>query len=1074
MKRLWMLNLLVVLSLVLGSAPPALLPHQQPTALAQENSPDEILWPEAIPILTCTGTGTGGDLADLRGIRFTVSQSFDAIETRFDASSPGTYSFTAEIRRSSGFLGAPIATATASIQLPGSIGHTPYKPVRFNFGNIAVSGAETFTVKFTGFSGPGIVYFETFGIGNAPCPNVEQTNENNVADPTVRGDPAGFKVLAPNPSSFSLSSTFTNTPPKIDGVLDFGEWNYSNRIPFDNGFITVMNDGMRLYVLLDVLGDTTNDPRNDDYFWVAFDVNRNGVIDANQDLLFAPDPNGNLRYSYFLGPNSWTTLQPTTYSSRAKGFGCFWGDGSFTLTSLFPLQFTCSQHRLWELAFDLAEIGSHAPGAARIGLRVASQNPAFINEIPANIGSDFSNLIHVSLAAPPSPIFAPPILATVGFDSKPIEVTQAVQDMDNTLPLVKDKPTVARVYARTTGVATAQNIKVYLYGSSGGVDLPGSPLAVMYQAPTTINRNLLTHTANFLLPTTWDEGSVIFSARAANFGGKTASTGSQTLTFTAKRIPTYWIIPLNTGTAASPVLTTQARMDEQASYLKAVFPLANVNIVQKPHTVIGPTTVANAIQDLNTYYNSTVLAWVLTLIFTGKPPFTLPDQIYGFHVGGGGISDPVWFGGAGRVARGGGPEIVIFAHEINHNLDRSSNGTWGRHVNANNSGCGASGADSSWPYTNSSTNEIGFDTRLPWSSSGALSVVPNTRPDFMSYCQVGLPPAWISPYRWQNLFNGFTTVAHTAFPEQVPDIQDVYYISGSISRNPIRGELLPILVKPGIPSTDIVQGEYSIEILDVSGAPVSVTPFKIEFLDDPHEPVDTVHFNFQIPVQDFRILQTVGKVVLKHGEQVLDQIVVSNNPPSIEVLQPAGGEVWGGLQTVSWQASDSDGDPLTFTVLYSPDAGLQWFPVAAGIQETSLIVDVSALPGGEQAFFRVIASDGFHNAEDDSGLFTVGDNPPFVYITSPEQGSVSPPGVSIRLLGDAHDPEDEFLPDEAFVWTLGEAVLGVGREVDALLSPGWHTLTLNVADSAGNTGISSIEILVGGRIFLPTINRSNP
>ena len=63
------------------------------------------------------------------------------------------------------------------------------------------------------------------------------------------------------------------------------------------------------------------------------------------------------------------------------------------------------------------------------------------------------------------------------FETNAIEVTQAIQDRDNTLPLVADKRTVARLYADVNGVGSVQPSIVYLYSSSGGNDLPGSPLA---------------------------------------------------------------------------------------------------------------------------------------------------------------------------------------------------------------------------------------------------------------------------------------------------------------------------------------------------------------------------------------------------------------------------------------------------------------------------------------------------------------------------------------------------------------------------------------------------------------------
>ena len=84
--------------------------------------------PEEIPVLTCDGTGTGGDQAALRGIRFTVNQSFASVDVRMAGSTAGNYGLTAELRNANGFTGPANFTATVNTSLP-SIGTVPYKPV---------------------------------------------------------------------------------------------------------------------------------------------------------------------------------------------------------------------------------------------------------------------------------------------------------------------------------------------------------------------------------------------------------------------------------------------------------------------------------------------------------------------------------------------------------------------------------------------------------------------------------------------------------------------------------------------------------------------------------------------------------------------------------------------------------------------------------------------------------------------------------------------------------------------------------------------------------------------------------
>ena len=257
------------------------------------------------------------------------------------------------------------------------------------------------------------------------------------------------------PAPAALDANWAFSPPKIDGQLDFGEWDYSNRLPFQHGFLTVKSDMTRLYVLLDVLDDGIDDSASEgpsDHFWLTFDVNGDGRITPDVDLNYALDPaTGNMRYQHYLGPDRWTGLRPLTRSSKAKGFDCFSADGSLAFSAGGSEGFTtsCSKHRVWELAIDLREIGALVGQTVKMGVRVASPAPVFEDDLPANFTQDFSSFIDVKTSPVPQGVIIPipSILATVGFDLLgAIEVTQAIQDRQNTLPLVRDKTTVARVY----------------------------------------------------------------------------------------------------------------------------------------------------------------------------------------------------------------------------------------------------------------------------------------------------------------------------------------------------------------------------------------------------------------------------------------------------------------------------------------------------------------------------------------------------------------------------------------------------------------------------------------------------
>ena len=74
-----------------------------------------------------------GDLAEFRGIRFTVDESFVAVEVRMDGRAAGTYNFTAELRRSTGFTAPVEASSPVSVVLPGTHNVTPYPVVHIDF-----------------------------------------------------------------------------------------------------------------------------------------------------------------------------------------------------------------------------------------------------------------------------------------------------------------------------------------------------------------------------------------------------------------------------------------------------------------------------------------------------------------------------------------------------------------------------------------------------------------------------------------------------------------------------------------------------------------------------------------------------------------------------------------------------------------------------------------------------------------------------------------------------------------------------------------------------------------------------
>jgi sugar lactone lactonase YvrE len=70
-----------------------------------------------------------------------------------------------------------------------------------------------------------------------------------------------------------------------------------------------------------------------------------------------------------------------------------------------------------------------------------------------------------------------------------------------------------------------------------------------------------------------------------------------------------------------------------------------------------------------------------------------------------------------------------------------------------------------------------------------------------------------------------------------------------------------------------------------------------------------------------------------------------------------------GYRTLTWKASDPDGDPLTCELEVRPVGSERWVPLRKGLKESFYSFDTTALPDGEYVF-RLTASDAEMNPED--------------------------------------------------------------------------------------------------------------
>ncbi len=185
--------------------------------------------------------------------------------------------------------------------------------------------------------------------------------------------------------------------------------------------------------------------------------------------------------------------------------------------------------------------------------------------------------------------------------------------------------------------------------------------------------------------------------------------------------------------------------------------------------------------------------------------------------------------------------------------------------------------------------------------------------------------------------------------------------------------------------------------------------------------------------------------------------------------------------TASWDGSDADGDPLSYSLLYSNDSGASWETLLAGLTDEQVELDTAQLPGGP-GMLRVLATDGFLSAMDTSGTFTVPLHSPDASIVLPDPGQVFYPTQQVTLQGSAYDLEDGSLDDTAFAWSSDlDGFLGTGATFSTSeLSTGAHVITLTVTDSDGMSAVVERDLTVragsadGGTLYMPSVSRDSP
>lgn len=699
-----------------------------------------------------------------------------------------------------------------------------------------------------------------------------------------------------------------------------------------------------------------------------------------------------------------------------------------------------------------------------------------------------------------------------------LEITQGIQDLDNSVKLIQNRRTFVRLYAESddtpiSGV-TAYLYRVNLYGQIiGGPLVPVNPVGPQITVQTNPNRANLNDSFLFELPWSWVTSSLRLRAslNPNEIPVETTMTDNSSYHgfFYFDPSPRLEIQFVSWGYILNNTFYYPRLVDDvfQAySWIRRVYPLASTPAgISDPSPGFRPNLWIVTDGELGSRVNRThadclamdpdyrslcASAYTNTMMDAMRDENGVPSSRFMYGM----ISDEAGFFPRGQACCGekvssgpvGTPNSGHWdddttygdwyaAHEIGHTLGRGHPYQNSDDPNTEvREGCGHDPADYSYPYDGArigpahgmNDDMYGFDVGDP-AFNLPFRVYPDVSwYDVMSYC----PYEWISDYTYEAMYDSMMlssasqglSTKESESPSIAGDFLSVYGLifpdRDSASINRLR-RLSQVAVIP-------VYGEgyYLIRLMNDGGVVLA----EYRFHPDPVVDFDEAALSFG-QIVDFipgttrvQIYSTRSDRVLAEKRLSTHAPVISNVHVKVPYISPISGTI-----TLEWDASDADSDPLTFDIFFSRDNGISFMPLQMQITGNSTQVDTEVLGGSSSAVFKVIASDGVNTAQGQTPALAIDNKPPDVFIVLPRNGLQIQYGQLVNFVGEAMDLQGDIAAAD-MVWSTPYTALGTGPALSVPdLRVGENFITFTATNSQGLSSSDSIVVHVNDDLALP-------
>lgn len=577
---------------------------------------------------------------------------------------------------------------------------------------------------------------------------------------------------------------------------------------------------------------------------------------------------------------------------------------------------------------------------------------------------------------------APPISWDMAFNGW--EITQGIQNLNNDVPLVANKPTYVRVYGTKLSGPNAFNIEARLSGTAANGAALGALRAINgpQQFTTTggtPNRASTNAGWLFQLPDSWTNAgtiklSVQIDPRAGlsdpNRGNNTVS--NQPFTFTHKAPVCAVFVPVRT--VAPPSSTNDPNFWQMVNRFKTLWPVSDVWVYHQDNDVAeleikwgGPFDLIPypgygpyELEEGGSFFNGiisdkdkVIISLIERDVFSDDPDKCDDAGARTHYVGMVHPQAPTgttsgfanyefaasWVKLPPHDASGTASSFTlpragsVMAQELSHNYNGLFDDRW-KHVNCG----GPDGTNPNYPYdpckldnrpASDAATYFGFDplTHTP--------IAPTMAADYMSYGS----NKWVSDYSWRGMLDEVQNRASSAV--NLSAASNVVLVSGIISPTVQQGELNNAWVMPAGSL-----GPSSFRKWQALAAPkqhshhegtAESAHYRLRLLDPANtvlaeQDIVAVGGTHGIISQTLVFVSTfpapagqVARMELLDGNIMIGSRQIGSTPPTLSIINPVGGETVDDEMTLSWIASDPDQhDRLLFSVQYSPNNGQTW------------------------------------------------------------------------------------------------------------------------------------------------------